>query len=76
MDQFGAHMNFLWNKQVLRILFILKINFCIYLPIYMLSGLGLIFWENRGLCARYPRHREQGPWMAGCFLTFVGFLCK
>jgi hypothetical protein len=26
-------MNFLWNKQVLGIIFILKINLCIYLPI-------------------------------------------
>ena len=33
MVQFGANMNFLCNKQVLGILLILKINFCIYLPI-------------------------------------------
>jgi hypothetical protein len=30
--------------------------------------------EGRGLCARYPRHREQGPWTAGCFLISVGVL--
>jgi hypothetical protein len=33
MAQFWARMNFLWNKQVLGIIFILKTNFCIYLPI-------------------------------------------
>jgi hypothetical protein len=37
MEQFGVHMNFLWNKQVLGILFILKINFPKHLLIF--SGL-------------------------------------
>jgi hypothetical protein len=27
MEQFGVHMNFLWNKQVLRILFYIKNQF-------------------------------------------------
>jgi hypothetical protein len=40
MAQFGARMNFLCNKQVLGILFILKINFCIYLPILY------VFWTG------------------------------
>jgi hypothetical protein len=32
-------MNFLWNKQVIGILFIVKINFCIYLPIFICSNI-------------------------------------
>ena len=42
MAQFGARMNFLCNKQVLGILFILKINFCIYLPILYVLWTGRI----------------------------------
>jgi hypothetical protein len=26
--------------------------------------------KPRGLCARYPRHREQGPWTAGLFQIY------
>jgi hypothetical protein len=37
MVQFGLQMNFLGILQVLGILFILKINFCIYLPIFICS---------------------------------------
>jgi hypothetical protein len=32
--------------------------------------------KHRGLCARYPRHREQGPWMAGRFLSSPGAQLK
>jgi hypothetical protein len=48
MDQFGARMNFLCNKQVLGILFILKINFCIYLPILYVLWSGPQFLEKSG----------------------------
>jgi hypothetical protein len=48
MVQFGARMNFLCNKQVLGILFILKINFCIYLPILYVLWTGPQFQEKSG----------------------------
>jgi hypothetical protein len=48
MVQFGAKMNFLWNKQVLGILFILKINFCIYLPILYALWTGPHFLGKTG----------------------------
>jgi hypothetical protein len=48
MVQFGANMNFLCNKQVLGILLILKINFCIYLPILYALWTGPQIPENSG----------------------------
>jgi hypothetical protein len=48
MAQFGARMNFLCNKQVLGILFVLKINFCIYLPILYVLWTGPHFLESPG----------------------------
>jgi hypothetical protein len=44
-------MNFLWHKQVLGILFILKINFCIYLPILYVLWTGPRILERSGGCA-------------------------
>jgi hypothetical protein len=36
-----------------------------------------IFVKRRGLCARYPRHREHGSWMAGSNLYFQrGFFAR
>jgi hypothetical protein len=52
MAQFGARMNFLCNKQVLGILFILKINFCIYLPILCVLWTGPQFSESTGAQAQ------------------------
>jgi hypothetical protein len=49
MDQFGVKMNFLCNKQVLGILFILKINFCIYLPILYVLWTGPHFLASSGV---------------------------
>jgi hypothetical protein len=49
MVQFGAKINFLWNKQVLGILFILKINFCIYLPILYALWTGSRIPESAGV---------------------------
>jgi hypothetical protein len=48
MDQFGIHMHFLWIKQVLGIIFVLKIHLLIHL--YILNGLwiGRQFLENSG----------------------------
>jgi hypothetical protein len=51
MVQFGAKMNFLWNKQVLGILFILKINFCIYLPILYVLWTGRQYLRTEGASA-------------------------
>jgi hypothetical protein len=48
MAQFVARMNFLCNKQVLGILFILKINFCIYLPILYILWTGPHFLRSAG----------------------------
>jgi hypothetical protein len=48
MAQFGARMNFLCNKQVLGILFVLKINFYIYLPILYVLWTGPHFLESSG----------------------------
>jgi hypothetical protein len=42
MVKFGAYMNFLQFKQVVGILFILKINFFIYLPILYVLWTGRI----------------------------------
>jgi hypothetical protein len=44
-------MNFLWNKQVLGILFILKINFCIYLPILYVLWTGRQYLRTEGASA-------------------------
>jgi hypothetical protein len=44
-------MNFLWHKQVLGIIFILKINFCIYLPILYVLLTGPRIPERSGGCA-------------------------
>jgi hypothetical protein len=41
-------MDFLWNKQILGILFILKINFCIYLPILYVIWIELQLNQNTG----------------------------
>jgi hypothetical protein len=49
MVQFGARMNFLCNKQVLGIIFLLKINFCIYLPILYILWTGPQFSEKAGV---------------------------
>jgi hypothetical protein len=51
MAQFVARMNFLCNKQVLGILFILKINFCIYLPILYILWTGPQFLDRSGASA-------------------------
>jgi hypothetical protein len=48
MAQFVARMNLLCNKQVLGILFILKINFCIYLPILYILWTGPRIPEKSG----------------------------
>jgi hypothetical protein len=58
MDQFGLNMNFLGIKQVLVIIFTLKIDFDIHLSNFS------AFWtvriktdKCRGFRARIPRHR-------------------
>jgi hypothetical protein len=51
MVQFGAKMKFLWNKQVLGILFILKINFYIYLPILYVLRTGRQYLRTKGASA-------------------------
>jgi hypothetical protein len=66
MVQFGARMNFLCNKQVLGILFILKINFCIYLPILFILWTGPQLSESPGALAQDYRDTENSTlWMAG-----------
>jgi hypothetical protein len=68
MTQFGARMNFLCNKQVLGILFISKINFCIYLPILYVLWTGPHFLESSGApVLKILRHRKQSLRTAGLF---------
>jgi hypothetical protein len=58
MDQFGLSMNFLGIKQVLVIIFTLKINFYfIFLDFLFRSTARKILEKRRGLCARTPRLR-------------------
>jgi hypothetical protein len=50
MAQFGVNMNFLWNKQVLGFIFILKIQFSIHLiKLKQLWTGRTIIEEGRGL---------------------------
>ena len=66
MAQFGARMNFLCNKQVLGILFILKINFCIYLPILYVLWIGRTFYRKlRGHGANSSKTQNATEWTAG-----------
>jgi hypothetical protein len=59
-------MNFLCNKQVLGILFILKINFCIYLPILYILWTAPQIPERAGALAQnFLRHRKQFHRTAG-----------
>jgi hypothetical protein len=70
MDQLGLNMDFLWNKQVsINYLYTKNLFLLYFLWFYNALDWASIFREGRGLCARYPRHREQGPWMAGWFLS-------
>jgi hypothetical protein len=51
-------MNFLWNKQVIGILFILEINFCIYLTILYALCTGPQIHKRAGTQAQITsRHR-------------------
>jgi hypothetical protein len=68
-------MNFLWIKQILAIIFILKMDF------YSLFLDFLIFWtgrtnteKSRGLSARNPRHMMTAGWTAGLILKTTGSL--
>jgi hypothetical protein len=64
MDQFRVHMNFLWNKQILGFIFILKIQFPNNLfDLNELWTRHTIYRELRGLGVSCQRHREQpcGP---------------
>ena len=49
MVQFGVKMNFLWNKQVSRIVFVLKKRISNINSLFLiLSGLGLDFQRSQG----------------------------
>jgi hypothetical protein len=72
MVQFGAKMNFLWNKQVLGILFILKINFCIYLPILYALWTGPHFLGKQGAMRKISQTQRTGSLDGGLFLNFRG----
>jgi hypothetical protein len=55
MTQFGAKMNFLWNKQVSRIVFVLKTNFYNYFYVFNLLWTGPRIPERSGgRCVNYP----------------------
>jgi hypothetical protein len=49
MAQFGISMNFLWIKQILAIIFILKIHFLFIFLDFLFTGLGDNNRENWGL---------------------------
>jgi hypothetical protein len=56
MDQFGLNMNFLGIKQVLVIIFVLKINFYFIFLDFLFSWTERkISEKGRGLCARIPK---------------------
>jgi hypothetical protein len=77
MDQFRLNMNFLGIKQVLVIIFTLKINFHIYLSDFSAPWTARIKSENsKGHCARFLRLIPQLRWTAGCLLTTSGLFCK
>jgi hypothetical protein len=70
-------MNFLCNKQVLGILFILKINFCIYLPILYILWTGPQFSEKAGVSAQ--DNQDSGNSSTGRRVNFSiirGLICK
>jgi hypothetical protein len=61
MDQFGVHMNFLQNKQVLTFIYALKINLCDYFLFFLVSGSGIKYWEVQGLINKNSRDSEGNP---------------
>jgi hypothetical protein len=48
MEQIGLKMEFLWILQVLALIYTLKINFCIYLPIVYVLWIELQLNRNTG----------------------------
>jgi hypothetical protein len=70
-------MNFLWIIEVLAIIFLLKILFPIYLLNFKQLWIGPQLPKSAGASAKLNlRLREQGPWTAGWFLDFLGFLLQ
>jgi hypothetical protein len=68
MGQFGHHMNFLWIKLILVIIFALKINFYIYFLIFPTLWTGRTnTGESRGLCARISKTQSTIHQTAGYF---------
>jgi hypothetical protein len=77
MDQFELNMNFLWIKQILAIIFALKINFYTIYPIYMLCGLRARFPRKAGASAQdSPRLRMLLPGLQVYSSKTQGLLCN
>ena len=56
MTQFGISMNFLWIKQILAIISILKIHFFYLFPwIFYFLDWASNFIKRRGFGARFPK---------------------
>jgi hypothetical protein len=77
MTQFGAKMTFLWNKQVYRIVFVLKTNFYNYFYVFNLLWTGPQNPERSGGYA----NKILGSVNSVCgrrvgFLKAEGLLCK
>jgi hypothetical protein len=73
MDQFGLNMHFLGIKQVLTIIFTLKIIFYLLFLGFLVSWTGrIITREYRGLLVSIPRLNQQSQWTAGLFPTTRG----
>jgi hypothetical protein len=66
MAQFGARMNFIWNKQVSRIVFVLKTKFYNHFSVFIILWTGRQFLESPGALAQDYRDTENSTlWMAG-----------
>jgi hypothetical protein len=73
MDQFRLNMHFLGNKQVLTIIFTLKIIFYLLFPGFLVSWTGrLITREYKGFLVSISRLSQQSRWTAGLFPTTRG----
>jgi hypothetical protein len=77
MEWFGVHMHFLWNKQVLRFIFILKIQFLFHLIHLIHYWTGPHFPENPGASTHnFVRHRMLCSGWRVYFNETEGLFCK
>jgi hypothetical protein len=61
-------MNFLWNKQVSRIVFVLKTKFYNHFSVFIILWTGRQLLRSAGATVRiFLRLRESSAWTEGCF---------